>query len=63
MYNLNGTDSGIPVGFGLALAQNSNALALFAGMTEEERQRIIEKTHGIESKKEMRSFVEQLIIG
>jgi len=60
MYNINGTDSGIPLGLGMALAQNSPALAYFAGLSDKERQRIVEKTHGIESKKEMRGFVEGL---
>ena len=59
MY-VNGSDGGVPIGLGLALAQNSTALAYFAGLSEQERQRIINRTHSIESKKEMRGFVENL---
>jgi len=51
---------GIPLGLGMALAQNGQALSHFAGLPLDERQRIIDKTHGIESKKEMKSFVNNL---
>jgi hypothetical protein len=63
MYNISGTDSGIPLGLGIALAMNSNALVYFANLPERERQRIVERTHSIESKKEMRSFVDNLTKG
>ena len=58
--NIEGTDRGVPLGLGMALAQNSEALSRFAGLSGEQRQQIIEKTHGINSKKEMRSFVDNL---
>ncbi|MCL2109734.1 MAG: hypothetical protein FWH20_10365 [Oscillospiraceae bacterium] len=58
--NIDGTDRGIPLGLGMALAQNSDALSRFAGLPVNERQRIIEKTHSIGSKKEMKSFVDNL---
>ena len=48
---------GIPMGFGMALAQNSSALNYFSSLSEKEQQAIIEKTHGIRSKQEMQSFV------
>jgi hypothetical protein len=59
MYTSDG-DRGIPLGLGMALAQNSDALSRFAGLPAGERQRIIEQTHSIGSKKEMRSFVDNL---
>jgi uncharacterized protein YdeI (YjbR/CyaY-like superfamily) len=59
MY-MNSTDNGIPLGLGMALAQNSDALTRFAGLSAQERQQIIDRTHSINSKKEMRSYVENL---
>jgi len=56
--NSTGDYNAIPLGLGLALAQNSEALSRFAGLPVSERQRIIDKTHSIESKKEMKSFVD-----
>ncbi|MDR2559393.1 MAG: hypothetical protein LBC86_07630 [Oscillospiraceae bacterium] len=53
-------DRGVPLGLGMALAQNNNALSHFAGLPLAERQAIIERTHGINSKKEMKSFVDNL---
>ncbi|MCL1822726.1 MAG: hypothetical protein FWG44_00845 [Oscillospiraceae bacterium] len=62
MY-MNGADHGIPLGLGMALAQNSDALSHFAGLPKNERQQIIDRTHSIGSKKEMRSFVDNLSKG
>jgi len=59
MY-MNSSDNGIPLGLGMALAQNSEALSHFAGLSKPERQQIIDRTHSIGSKKEMRSFVDNL---
>lgn len=50
----------IPLGLGIALAQNSNALNYFAGLSSKRRQQIIEQTHNIGSKKEMQNFVNNL---
>jgi len=63
MYMNDGIDRGIPLGLGMALAQNSDALSHFAGLPVSERQQIIERTHSIGSKKEMRSFVDNLSKG
>ncbi|MCL2698272.1 MAG: hypothetical protein FWE74_09370 [Oscillospiraceae bacterium] len=57
---VNDTDRGVPLGLGMALAQNSGALSRFAGLPLAERQAIIERTHSIGSKKEMKSFVDNL---
>jgi hypothetical protein len=59
MY-INGTDNAVPIGLGLALAQRSEALTHFAGLPENKKQEIIQRTHSIGSKKEMRSFVDNL---
>lgn len=50
----------IPLGLGMALAQNSRALSYFAGLSLGGKRDIIEKTHNIGSKKEMQSFVNSL---
>ncbi|MBP1758215.1 MAG: hypothetical protein H6Q61_464 [Firmicutes bacterium] len=51
----------LPMGFGMALLQNRNAAMYFDSLPESERQRIIQKTSSIRSKKEMQSFVDNLI--
>lgn len=50
----------IPLGLGMALAQNNRALSYFAGLSPRRKQDIIDKTHNIGSKKEMQSFVDNL---
>lgn len=50
----------LPLGFGMALAQNETAMQRFEAMTEPEKQAILQQTHNIRSKKEMRQFVSQL---
>jgi len=50
----------IPLGLGMALAQNGDALTHFAALSAERKQEIIEHTHGISSKNEMRAFVNSI---
>lgn len=50
----------LPLGLGLALAQNTKALDAFSGMTEQQKKEIIKKTHSIQSKQEMQAFVNSL---
>lgn len=52
---------GIPMGFGMALAQNPDAMDVFSGLPEEQRKRILDKTRHIRSKEEMRSYVDSLV--
>lgn len=54
----NGDD--IPLGFGMALAQNSEAMSRFSAMTDEQRRRLIEGTHSVRSKKEMKAYVDRI---
>lgn len=49
--------SDIPIGLGMALAQNSSAMATFSSLSQQEQQQIIQQTHSIQSKEEMQSFV------
>ena len=51
----------LPLGFGMALAQHPEAMARFAGLSEEEQQAIIDGAHAVRSKQEMRSYVENLM--
>lgn len=51
----------IPIGFGMALAQNPEAMQKFAMLSEEEKQQIIAGTHSVKSKEEMHSYVNKLI--
>lgn len=50
----------IPMGLGMALAQNRNAMDRFASMTPAAQQAVIEHTHQITSKKEMQAYVASL---
>ena len=58
MENKNGIE--IPTGLGMALAQNSQAMQNFAVMTDEQKQAVIDRTHSLASKKEMRQMVESI---
>lgn len=53
-------DHNVPIGFGMALAQDLNAMNHFASLDKATQQSIIEQTHHIHSKEEMRNFVSNL---
>ncbi len=50
----------LPLGFGMALAQQPDAMKKFSNMTEDEQNRILSEIHNIDSKQEMQSFVSRL---
>lgn len=50
----------LPLGFGMALVQNEKALLRFGKMSDMEQQRILDHTHGIESKEEMKAFIDSI---
>ena len=50
----------LPVGFGMALAQNAPAMRAFASMSEAEQQAVLEQTKQVRSKNEMRQLVDRL---
>ena len=50
----------IPMGLGMALAENLNAMEYFASLSPAQQQAVIERTHQIRPKQEMRSFVQSL---
>ena len=53
-------NDGIPLGLGMALAQNGEAMTFFVNLSDTEKQNIIDRTHDIKSKDEMRQFVDSL---
>ena len=50
----------LPLGFGMALAQNEAAMKRFEALSEAEKQALIEQTHTVSSKSEMRRLVDSL---
>lgn len=50
----------IPIGLGMALAENVEAMEYFSSLTKEEKQRIVDYTHKIRSKREMQEFVNSM---
>lgn len=57
---MNLTNGDVPMGLGMALAQNLDAMAFFSGMTKEQQQSVINATQNIQSKQEMQGFVQSL---
>lgn len=55
--------SDLPAGFVLALAQNESAIKQFESLSDEKKNALIDKTHQVKSKKEMRSLVDNLCDG
>lgn len=56
---MNKTD--LPLGFGMALAQNEPAMQQFEALSEAEKASIIKKTHSVNSKAEMQNLVNSLL--
>lgn len=54
---------GIPMGLGMALAQNLDAMNYFSSLEREQQQEIINHTHEIQSKNEMQQFVSHITDG
>ena len=53
----------MPMGFGMALAQNFEAMQKFALLSDEQKRKIIAGTHGVNSKEEMRRYVDEAVLG
>ena len=47
----------LPLGFGMALAQNEAAMHVFEAMTDAEKQAVLEQCHQVHSKQEMQMLV------
>lgn len=52
--------SKLPLGFGMALAQNEPAMKAFEQLSEADKEAMIQKTHAVNSKAEMRRLVSSL---
>ncbi len=50
----------LPLGLGMALAQNEAAMSSFEALSEDEKQEIIEKTHTVTSRREMQQLVNSI---
>lgn len=53
----------LPLGFGMALAQNEHAMTNFEALSEAQKQALVQKTHKVKSKQEMRALVNSLANG
>lgn len=47
----------VPIGFGMALAQNEEAMNAYAVMTHAQKQAVLHRAHQARSETEMRSIV------
>ena len=50
----------LPMGLGMALAENLPALDAFAALTKEQQDRVIAATDAIRSRTEMQAYVQRL---
>ncbi|MGM9590774.1 MAG: hypothetical protein ACI3V0_11485 [Faecousia sp.] len=51
----------VPIGFGMALAQNEEAVNAYAMMTKEEKNEILRKAHNARSEREMNQIVREIV--
>ena len=56
-------DYSVPLGFGMALSQNTAAMIRYSGMTHEQQQAILSKAHNIHTREGMYQLVAQLANG
>ena len=54
-------DLDIPMGLGMALAQNVPAMNYFSSLSPNKQREIINGTHSIKSKEEMHTYVDNLV--
>jgi len=50
----------LPLGFGMALAQNEAAMQRFEAMSEVEKRAFLQRTHSVRSREEMQHLVSSL---
>lgn len=51
----------MPVGLGMALAMNPEAMHKFSSLTEKQKWEVVSGTHAVGSKKEMKQYVENMM--
>lgn len=54
-------DKEIPIGLGMALSQNLDAMQVFASMDEGARNSVIQRSHHAQSKNDMKNIVSDLL--
>ena len=50
----------VPIGFGMALAQNTTAMNSYAHLSEAQKQDILNKAHNVRSEREMHDLVNSI---
>lgn len=50
----------VPLGFGMALSRNPDALNAYSAMTEEQKQVVLAKAHNARSEEEMHEIVNSI---
>lgn len=50
----------LPLGFGMGLAQDMDAMKYFSALSPDEQRAVIDQTHNIASHDEMRSFIQSI---
>ena len=53
----------VPIGFGMALAQNEAAMLRYAHLDEQQKQDILNRAHNVHSEQEMYTLVASLANG
>ena len=53
--------SQVPLGFGMALARNFNAMNAYSAMTDDQKKSILARAHNARSEKEMSEIVDSLV--
>jgi len=51
----------VPIGFMMSLAMNEGAMSVYASMSDQQKQAILEKAHHASSKAEMKQIVESIV--
>lgn len=51
----------MPVGFGMALAMNSEAMQKFESLPEKQKWQVVSGTHAVQSRDEMKQYVQNII--
>ena len=51
----------LPLGFGMALAQNPQAMAVFSNLPASAQSALLQKAHCVSSRKEMQALVQTLV--
>lgn len=55
-----GKSAELPLGLGMALMRNTDAFLYFSALDTQQQKRIIEQSRHLKSRKEMKSFVDNL---